>query len=1109
MSPIGFLLTSLWHYRRVHLAVLAGVVVATTVITGALLVGDSVRGSLRGLALARLGDIETVLTAEQPFRAELAAQLAPHANVAPLLLVPGSLRTVHQQRSRHATGLSIVGCEPQFWKFGVGPSPAPLTVNQIALTGPLAVELGAEIGSEVLLRVNRPSRLPADSTLGEKSETISSQRLRVATILPARGLANFSLRPNQQPPRNAFVSLATLQDLLELPARANALALGPAEPHVLEEALQPTLDDFNILVEQADAQIASVTAQRLVLPPAIVNDVRRQLPQTEVQAVITYLANTISLGARQIPYSTICGVDSVPQLGPLLDESGAPIVLADDQCVLNDWAAQDLDAQVGDQVRIRFYEPETTHGDLQEAPPVLLSVRAVVPLLDAQGQKTAAHDPRLTPRLPGVTDQTSIGNWRLPFELVETIRTIDEQYWDAYSTTPKVFVSYALAKRLWNTRWGTDSVLRIPVAAGLTTADIQQRVRPTPGENGLRLVRAKAQGLTAANGTTAFEGLFLGFSFFLIASSIMLIALLFRLGAEGRCAEAGLLSAIGMKSGQLRGLWLSEAAAVAIAGALVGSAAGIGYARLMIHGLTTWWLAATVTPFLELHWSATSLALGFVGGVLATLLTIAWSLRKLLQISPGHLLAGNCVPQQAAGTASATQRWLPWAMLGAAIGLAVLAQSLPVDSQAGAFFGSGSFVMLSLLTWLSRTLRESKTSGLKILSLAGLATRNAGRYPSRTILSVALTAVASFLIVALSAFRLAPTRQGTGGFDLIGTADQPIHFDLDTAAGRAELGFGQQAENALTSATVHAFRIRAGEDASCLNLYQPSEPQLIGVPRNFYGENQFSWAARSNGPIDQPWQLLDGNLGQDDQGRDIVPIALDKNTSAYSLHLGGIGAQMKIRDAQDRPVTLQVAGLLSGSIWQGHVLMNEARLLKLFPDTAGNQMFLIRAPAGGPAGDDLAEILETQLEDHGFDATIASERLAAFQAVQNTYLSTFQSLGALGLLLGTVGLAVAQLRSVVERRSELALLGSAGLRRSRIAKLVLYENGIVLLTGLGIGCAAALTAVVPHWCLQEATTPWQTLVALLACVAAAGLAAGTLAVRSALRAPLLPALRGD
>ena len=74
-------------------------------------------------------------------------------------------------------------------------------------------------------------------------------------------------------------------------------------------------------------------------------------------------------------------------------------------------------------------------------------------------------------------------------------------------------------------------------------------------------------------------------------------------------------------------------------------------------------------------------------------------------------------------------------------------------------------------------------------------------------------------------------------------------------------------------------------------------------------------------------------------------------------------------------------------------------------------------------------------------------RLANFLAVQNTYLSTFQTLGGLGLLLGTLGLATVMLRNVVERRSELALLRAIGMTGSNVALIVLSEKCLFINLG--------------------------------------------------------------
>jgi ABC-type antimicrobial peptide transport system permease subunit len=181
--------------------------------------------------------------------------------------------------------------------------------------------------------------------------------------------------------------------------------------------------------------------------------------------------------------------------------------------------------------------------------------------------------------------------------------------------------------------------------------------------------------------------------------------------------------------------------------------------------------------------------------------------------------------------------------------------------------------------------------------------------------------------------------------------------------------------------------------------------------------------------------------------------------------------------------------------------------LKYFPGVSGYRFFLVDTRSEPP--EPVEQALESALGDFGFDAQASSTRLAAFFAVQNTYLSTFQSLGGLGLLLGTFGLATVQLRSVLERRGELALMRATGFRRALLARLVMIENTLLLVGGLGLGVGAALVAVLPHWLSGGASVPWLSLAATLATVLIVGLLAGLLAVRATLRAELLPALRQE
>jgi ABC-type antimicrobial peptide transport system permease subunit len=699
----------------------------------------------------------------------------------------------------------------------------------------------------------------------------------------------------------------------------------------------------------------------------------------------------------------------------------------------------------------------------------------------------------------------------------------DEQYWDQYKATPKAFVSLAYGRHLWSSRFGDVTSIRIPAAEGMTAESLAARVEEAidPAAMGFWFVPVRAQGVEAAAGTTPFNFLFIGFSFFIIAAAVMLIALLFKLGVDQRAAEVGVLLATGISQNRTRWLLAAEGAVVAAAGALVGVAGGIGYAWLMIYGLNHWWTAAIVTPFLELYITPLSLVIGYAVGLIVAVLTIAWSLRQMRRASIRRLLSGQVSEERFAHRGRRT--WAPIAaiaMLVVAGGLLAFASRLSGEAQAGAFVASGALVLGGLLATVWHSLR-SERRGASIAShpssgaLARLAVRNGARAPLRSTLTIGLVATATFLIVAISAFRLGPPADtsdrntGSGGFQLIAQSDQPIYQALNSAAGRSDAGFDDAAESAVAGATVIPLRVQAGDDASCLNLYQPGQPRIVGVPAELLKRGGFVFAATAaDESIDKefPWRLL-GDWTTD-PGHPI-PVFLDANTATYSLHLDGVGAEFGIDDGQGREIKVRVVGLLKNSIFQGDVIMWEGYFTRAFPQVSGYRMFLIDKVESETSLDALQSTFESALGDYGFDVERTSDRLAGFMAVQNTYLSTFQSLGGLGLLLGTFGLATVQLRNVLERRGELALLRATGFRRRRLGELVMLENTALLCFGLGTGILAALVAILPNLLRGDASIPWLSLAGTLALVLAAGLLAGLAAVRSALRAPLLEALRGE
>ena len=138
------------------------------------------------------------------------------------------------------------------------------------------------------------------------------------------------------------------------------------------------------------------------------------------------------------------------------------------------------------------------------------------------------------------------------------------------------------------------------------------------------------------------------------------------------------------------------------------------------------------------------------------------------------------------------------------------------------------------------------------------------------------------------------------------------------------------------------------------------------------------------------------------------------------------------------------------------------------------------------------------------------ERLAAFHRVENTYLSTFQTLGGFGLLLGTVGLATVLVRNILERRRELGLLGAVGYRRGDFLLMAAAENTVLVVCGLLAGSVCAGLAIAPAVAERGGRVPLSSGAALLLfSVLVVALLSSIAATAAATRGPLLDSLRAE
>jgi len=1101
MRTATLLRRSLLHYWRTNLAVIAGVAIAVAVLAGALMVGVSVRASLRDLVLQRLGRADHVVLSSGFFRERLAASFE---RAAPLVVLEGFV--TDQESGRRASRVQVYGVDERFWRFH-GLDGAALDPGEALLSEGLAAELATTAGQSVVLRVESASAIPTESLHGRKDSVGRSVRLAVREILRREELGEFSLSPRQGSIRAIFVPLRRMQQLLDQPDRTNAIVLAGGGVTDAERRLRRdvVIEDLGLTLRPLDERRALALESRSTMLSDVLAGAGIKAAERAGMAVVpvlTYLANAIRSGDREIPYSVITAID-LTRSGLIAAEARSPEPGA---IFLNEWAANDLKVVAGDAVSVEYYvwEPE---GRLATRS-AKFNVAGVTPIAGA------AADRDLVPDYPGITDSDRLADWDPPFPIdLQRVRPADEAYWDRYRATPKAFIPIERGQALWSSRHGAVTALRVvpPQSTSLAQAleQYSTALRPEldPLKLGFSIYDVRAQSLAAAAGATDFGEYFTYFSTFLVVSALLLAGLFFKLGIDQRLQEIGLLQALGLDPAAIRRLFVGEGIVLSVIGGIVGMAGAVMYASLIMLGLRTWWVDAVGTTALALHVDPISLLAGAAGVVLISVASIWRSFGSLGAASARSLLKGSDRPVKNA--LGANPRYL--------IGFAVLAVALLVGAATGlvgrvaGFFGAGTMSLVAMLcaasVWLRR--RGGGTPGKHgVGSVFRLGLRNATYRPTRSVLCIALIAFATFVICAVEAFKrgdedaLLDRRSGSGGYPLLLESLLPIVHDLNGPAGRDAINL--PAGGALDGVRFDRFRVRVGDDTSCLNLYQPRNPRILGATAEFIGAGRFAFQsslAETPEEAANPWLLLNREFPDG-----AIPVIADANSMTYVLHMK-LGEDLVLPGSSESPVRLRLVGALSDSIFQSELLMAEPPFVRAFPEWDGYRFFLIDAPVRQTG--DLTELLESRLEDFGGDVALSAERLAGFHRVEYTYLSTFQMLGGLGLVLGTLGLGAVLLRNVLERRRELALLRALGYRNADFFVMVMAENLLLLICGLSVGALCALLAIAPTFIDRGGRLPGATLGLLLLGVLLTGLLASLGATAAALRSPLLSALRSE
>ncbi len=321
-----------------------GVAVSATVLTGSLIIGDSVRYSLEQATFYRLGETtHLVSVVERYFRQEMAAEMeADNSQIkaAPVLLLQGM--AVADGGQRRVNKVQIVGVDKSFEKIAGTPLYGELKDNEIAVSRNLAEQLQIKEGDNLLVRIKKASLIPMNAPFVSAEETSVSMRAVVKNVVQKEDLARFNLKNSQTAPYNIFLSLDKLNNLMDFKGKANQILISTdlktAEvEEVVDDCLTP--EDAGLIQKKiAATNQIEISTERVFLEDKVAETLQK-LPGAK--PMLTYFVNGIYQNDKETPYSFVSSLDDYS--------------LSKNEIILNQWAADDLGAKVGDSIQLKYW----------------------------------------------------------------------------------------------------------------------------------------------------------------------------------------------------------------------------------------------------------------------------------------------------------------------------------------------------------------------------------------------------------------------------------------------------------------------------------------------------------------------------------------------------------------------------------------------------------------------------------------------------------------------------------------------------------------------------------------------------------------------------------
>ena len=555
------------YYKKFYRLVAVAIAVMTAVLTGSLVLGDSVRGSLMERVNERLGNSETLIQTGTGFLSDSILNNEVLSDAKGYLLAEGFI-------SSDGKMIPVI-----VW----GTDNDSMKQDEALLNDALSSQHSTpntQYPSPIVLH------LPSNNLVGSGSLFISQSystqlRLTIKGIKSAQDGGNLLLHNEQVRPLNVFINRQQLAEALGVKGKINVI-LSPN--NITSDAFQSIWRPEDSGLQYNDSIIG---IDRVFLPQSVVETLK---PSTRYLA---YFVN--SLGT--MPYSFVTATDK----------------LKADETILTDYAARRMNAHVGDSVMMEYY---VSQGGLKK----LLTrshrfrVSGIVPISEFQKQADL-----ISADFPGLSGVKRCTDWNsdLPIDM-SRITKADEDYWATYRQTPKAMVSLDAVGKDWIGSYGV---------ATKVMCDTARMKLLTPQSFGIAVVHPRMAALDAAQNGTDFGTLFLALGFFIIVAAILLMQNPLSEMYQLRRPEIQLLSALGFSKRQVFRRLFSEALPVVLISAPIGVLLGYAYAAVILQLLAGPWSGVVHTDGFAIHANIMTVILSFILSVILAIVVLALTIK--------------------------------------------------------------------------------------------------------------------------------------------------------------------------------------------------------------------------------------------------------------------------------------------------------------------------------------------------------------------------------------------------------------------------------------------------------------------------------------------------